>query len=85
MRRAAVWFLYTTALRNFEFRSVKLTDINIHGMFGNLIGKWGKLRTYTFNETAREKLIEYLQIRVKLFPERKCRYLFYSGINDKGK
>lgn len=85
MRRAAVRFLYTTALRNFEFRAVTLTDINLNGLYGNIVGKGAKLRAFTFNEATREKVTEYLQVRAKLFPKRTCRYLFFSGINDKGK
>lgn len=84
MWRALVWFLYTTWLRNFELRQLKLTDVNIDWQYGNIIGKGNKLRSFTFNEITKEKLIEYLSTRAKLYPEKKNPYLFYSALNNNG-
>lgn len=84
MWRALIWMLYTTGLRNFEIRSLTFADINIDGLCGTILGKGDKLEPYTFNEIAKEKLVEYIQVRGQLFPNKKFRYLFTSW-NDKGK
>ena len=83
MQRALVWFLYTTGLRNFEIRSLILTDVNIDGLYGSIVGKGGKLRTFTFSEIAKKYLAEYLEVRAKLFPGKKSAYLFCPGVYGK--
>jgi site-specific recombinase XerD len=45
-------------------------------MSGSVIGKGDKLEEITFNEIAREKLVEYLKIRNNLLVEKNCPYVF---------
>src|SRR5690606_2584358 len=60
MRRALVRMLYTTGLRNFEIRAIKMEDIDLDNMNGTVLGKGSRYGMYTFNEQARDNVQAYL-------------------------
>lgn len=82
MHRAIVRMLYTTGLRNAEFRNLKLTDINLDKMTGITLGKGNKHGFFTFNTKCRKMLISYLNKRKELYPNVEFTYLFSTYITN---
>lgn len=81
--RALLRFVYTTWLRNFEVRKTLVSDLRLEFCAGKIIGKGDKPAVYTYNETAKEKLVAYMQERKRQFPSIRCEYLFTTFARHK--
>lgn len=74
--RALMRMLYTSWLRNFEIRKLEIQDLDLDNCTAYVIGKWSKGAMVTYNDIAKEKLIEYLNYKKKLFPQTKGNKVF---------
>ncbi len=81
--RALVRFLYTTGLRNTELRTLKLHDINLNTLVGQVLGKGNRYAAITFSEIAKVHLLSYLDIRGKTFPQITFQYVFTPYTDNK--